>query len=175
MLGYRLLATIGGIRSWLWPSPHSHKALACLDYVTQYQVLRRQWPTGFERARHPGECIRLDWSLTRVLPMRVALAMRNGRVYSHVSHRFRAKRLWCGLIHCFLRSSAVKSVVWAVDRCVWMLLLLRNGHVSGDMVVRVGRLRASCIELSSRTPLQFSPCGRRTQGVRSGSCVAYLN
>ncbi|KAK8616934.1 hypothetical protein V6N13_116904 [Hibiscus sabdariffa] len=49
------------------------------------------------------------------------------------------------------------SLVWVVDRWVWMLLLVRNGHVSGEMVVRVGRLRASCIELSSRTPLQCPP------------------
>ncbi|KAK8634543.1 hypothetical protein V6N13_022424 [Hibiscus sabdariffa] len=46
------------------------------------------------------------------------------------------------------------SLVWVVDRWVWMLLLVRNGHVSGEMVVCVGRLRASRIELSSRTPLQ---------------------
>jgi hypothetical protein len=38
-----------------------------------------------------------------------------------------------------------------------MLLLGRNGHVSGDMVVCVGRLRAIRIELSSRTPLQYPP------------------
>ncbi|KAK8631887.1 hypothetical protein V6N13_028664 [Hibiscus sabdariffa] len=49
------------------------------------------------------------------------------------------------------------SLVWVVDRWVWMLLLVRNGHVSGEMVVCVGRLRASCIELSSRTPLQCRP------------------
>ncbi|KAK8621556.1 hypothetical protein V6N13_080989 [Hibiscus sabdariffa] len=39
------------------------------------------------------------------------------------------------------------SLVWVVDRWVWMLLLVRNGHVSGEMVVCVGRLHASCIEL----------------------------
>ncbi|KAK8670412.1 hypothetical protein V6N13_037030 [Hibiscus sabdariffa] len=49
------------------------------------------------------------------------------------------------------------SLVWVVDRWVWMLLLVRNGHLSGEMVVCVGRLRASCIELSSRTPLQCPP------------------
>ncbi|KAK8606250.1 hypothetical protein V6N13_030536 [Hibiscus sabdariffa] len=49
------------------------------------------------------------------------------------------------------------SLVWVVDRWVWMLLLVHNGHVSGEMVVCVGRLRASCIELSSRTPLQCPP------------------
>ncbi|KAK8616918.1 hypothetical protein V6N13_116888 [Hibiscus sabdariffa] len=49
------------------------------------------------------------------------------------------------------------SLVWVVDRWVWMLLLVRNGHVSGEMVVCVGRLRASCIELSSHTPLQCPP------------------
>ncbi|KAK8621550.1 hypothetical protein V6N13_080983 [Hibiscus sabdariffa] len=49
------------------------------------------------------------------------------------------------------------SLMWVVDRWVWMLLLVRNGHVSGEMVVCVGRLRASCIELSSRTPLQCPP------------------
>ncbi|KAK8684388.1 hypothetical protein V6N13_040418 [Hibiscus sabdariffa] len=49
------------------------------------------------------------------------------------------------------------SIVWVVDRWVWVLLLVRNGHVSGEMVVCVGRLRASCIELSSRTPLQRPP------------------
>ncbi|KAK8610545.1 hypothetical protein V6N13_081701 [Hibiscus sabdariffa] len=49
------------------------------------------------------------------------------------------------------------SVVWVVDRWVWMLLLVRSGHVSGEMVVCVGRLRASCIKLSSRTPLQCHP------------------
>ncbi|KAK8634753.1 hypothetical protein V6N13_022634 [Hibiscus sabdariffa] len=49
------------------------------------------------------------------------------------------------------------SLVWVVDRWVWMLLLVRNGHVSGEMVVCVGRLRASRIELSSRTPLQCRP------------------
>ncbi|KAK8631873.1 hypothetical protein V6N13_028650 [Hibiscus sabdariffa] len=49
------------------------------------------------------------------------------------------------------------SLMWVVDRWVWMLLLVRNGHVSGEMVVCVGRLRASCIELSSRTPLQCRP------------------
>ncbi|KAK8563456.1 hypothetical protein V6N12_035602 [Hibiscus sabdariffa] len=49
------------------------------------------------------------------------------------------------------------SLVWVVDRWVWMLLLVRNGHVSGEMVVCVDRLRASCIELSSRTPLQCRP------------------
>ncbi|KAK8616721.1 hypothetical protein V6N13_116691 [Hibiscus sabdariffa] len=49
------------------------------------------------------------------------------------------------------------SLVWVVDRWVWMLLLVRNGHVSGEMVVCVGKLRASCIELSSRTPLQCRP------------------
>ena len=38
-----------------------------------------------------------------------------------------------------------------------MLLLVRNGHVSGDTVVCVGRLRATCIELSSRTPPQYPP------------------
>ncbi|KAK8586363.1 hypothetical protein V6N13_009956 [Hibiscus sabdariffa] len=36
-------------------------------------------------------------------------------------------------------------------------LLVHNGHVSGEMVVCVGRLRASCIELSSRTTLQCPP------------------
>ncbi|KAK8634765.1 hypothetical protein V6N13_022646 [Hibiscus sabdariffa] len=49
------------------------------------------------------------------------------------------------------------SLVWVVDRWVWMLLLVRNGHVSGEMVVCVGRLRASRIELSSRTTLQCRP------------------
>ncbi|KAK8634913.1 hypothetical protein V6N13_022793 [Hibiscus sabdariffa] len=49
------------------------------------------------------------------------------------------------------------SLVWVLDRWVWMLLLVRNGHVSGEMVVCVGRLRASRIELSSRTPLQCRP------------------
>ncbi|KAK8640512.1 hypothetical protein V6N13_008265 [Hibiscus sabdariffa] len=49
------------------------------------------------------------------------------------------------------------SLVRVVDRWVWMLLLVRNGHVSGEMVVCVGRLRASGIELSSRTPLQCPP------------------
>ncbi|KAK8616877.1 hypothetical protein V6N13_116847 [Hibiscus sabdariffa] len=49
------------------------------------------------------------------------------------------------------------SLVWVVDRWVWMLLLVRNGHVSGEMVVCVGRLRASCIDLSSHTPLQCPP------------------
>ncbi|KAK8667414.1 hypothetical protein V6N13_007564 [Hibiscus sabdariffa] len=49
------------------------------------------------------------------------------------------------------------SLVWVVDRWVWMLLLVRNGHVSCEMVVCVDRLRASCIELSSRTPLQCRP------------------
>ncbi|KAK8640818.1 hypothetical protein V6N13_008570 [Hibiscus sabdariffa] len=49
------------------------------------------------------------------------------------------------------------SLVWVVDRWVWMLLLVLNGHVSGEMVVCVDRLRASCIELSSRTPLQCRP------------------
>ncbi|KAK8670620.1 hypothetical protein V6N13_037238 [Hibiscus sabdariffa] len=49
------------------------------------------------------------------------------------------------------------SLVWVLDRWVWMLLLVRNGHVSGEMVVCVGRLRASCIELSSRSPLQCPP------------------
>ena len=38
-----------------------------------------------------------------------------------------------------------------------MLLLVRNGHVSGDLVVCDGRLRATCIELSSHTPLQYHP------------------
>ncbi|KAK8523961.1 hypothetical protein V6N13_105175 [Hibiscus sabdariffa] len=47
------------------------------------------------------------------------------------------------------------SVVWVVDRWVWMLLLVRNGHVSGEMVVCVGRLRASCIELC-RAALLFN-------------------
>lgn len=45
---------------------------------------------------------------------------------------------------------------WVVDRWSRMLPLVRNGHVSGDTVVCVGRLRASRIELSSRTPLQQS-------------------
>ncbi|KAK8660463.1 hypothetical protein V6N13_051389 [Hibiscus sabdariffa] len=49
------------------------------------------------------------------------------------------------------------SVVWVVDRWVWMLLLVRNGHMSGEMVVCVDRLRASCIKLSSRTTLQCPP------------------
>ncbi|KAK8635130.1 hypothetical protein V6N13_023007 [Hibiscus sabdariffa] len=49
------------------------------------------------------------------------------------------------------------SLVRVVDRWVWMLLLVRNGHVSGEMVVCVGMLCASCIELSSRTPLQCPP------------------
>ncbi|KAK8659446.1 hypothetical protein V6N13_029647 [Hibiscus sabdariffa] len=49
------------------------------------------------------------------------------------------------------------SVVWVVDRWVWMLLLVRNGHVGGEMVVCIGRLYASCIKLSSRTPLQCPP------------------
>ncbi|KAK8659440.1 hypothetical protein V6N13_029641 [Hibiscus sabdariffa] len=49
------------------------------------------------------------------------------------------------------------SVVWVVDRWVWVLLLVRNGHVSGEMVVCIGRLRASCIKQSSRTPLQCPP------------------
>ena len=35
-----------------------------------------------------------------------------------------------------------------------MLPPVRNGHMSGAMVVRVGRLRARCIELSTRHPLQ---------------------
>ncbi|KAK8660500.1 hypothetical protein V6N13_051426 [Hibiscus sabdariffa] len=38
-----------------------------------------------------------------------------------------------------------------------MLLLVRNGDVSGEMVVCVDRLHASCIELSSRTTLQCPP------------------
>ncbi|KAK8640522.1 hypothetical protein V6N13_008275 [Hibiscus sabdariffa] len=49
------------------------------------------------------------------------------------------------------------SLVRVVDRWVWMLLLVHNGHVSGEMVLCVGRLRASCIELSSCTPLQCPP------------------
>ncbi|KAK8590493.1 hypothetical protein V6N13_057386 [Hibiscus sabdariffa] len=49
------------------------------------------------------------------------------------------------------------SVVWFFDWWVWMLLLVRNGHVSGEMVVCLGRLRASCIELWSRTTLQCPP------------------
>ncbi|KAK8670510.1 hypothetical protein V6N13_037128 [Hibiscus sabdariffa] len=49
------------------------------------------------------------------------------------------------------------SLVWVVDRWVWMLLLVRKGHVSGEMVVCVGRLRASCIELSNSSPLQCPP------------------
>ncbi|KAK8640880.1 hypothetical protein V6N13_008632 [Hibiscus sabdariffa] len=49
------------------------------------------------------------------------------------------------------------SLVWVVDRWVWMLLLVRNGHVSGEMVVCVDKLRASCIKLSSCTPLQCRP------------------
>ncbi|KAK8631865.1 hypothetical protein V6N13_028642 [Hibiscus sabdariffa] len=52
-----------------------------------------------------------------------------------------------------VRASARPMSQW----WVWMLLLVRNGHVSGEMVVCVGRLRASCIELSSRTPLQCRP------------------
>ncbi|KAK8640914.1 hypothetical protein V6N13_008666 [Hibiscus sabdariffa] len=49
------------------------------------------------------------------------------------------------------------SLMWVVDRWVWMLLLVRNGHVTGETVVCVDRLCASCIELSSRTPLQCHP------------------
>ncbi|KAK8489954.1 hypothetical protein V6N13_003600 [Hibiscus sabdariffa] len=67
--------------------------------------------------------------------------------------------LGCG-VPSLIVSSAPRpnlSVVWVVDRWVWMLLLVRNGHVSGEMVVCVGRLRASCIELSSRTTLQCPP------------------
>ncbi|KAK8616831.1 hypothetical protein V6N13_116801 [Hibiscus sabdariffa] len=65
----------------------------------------------------------------------------------------------CG-VPSLIVSSAPRSnllLVWVVDRWVWMLLLVRNGHVSGEMVVCVSRLRASCIELSSRTPLQCPP------------------
>lgn len=61
----------------------------------------------------------------------------------------------CALVHCFLRSAIMKMVVWVVDRCSLMLPLVRNGHVSGDLVVCIGRLRATCIELSSRTSLQY--------------------
>lgn len=57
-----------------------------------------------------------------------------------------------------------------------MLLLVRNGHVSGDMVVCVGRLRATRIELSSRTPLQYPPLAAVVpKGGLEGSCVAYPN
>ncbi|KAK8475452.1 hypothetical protein V6N13_021756 [Hibiscus sabdariffa] len=69
------------------------------------------------------------------------------------------KKHGCG-VPSLIVSSAPRpnlSVVWVVDRWVWMLLLVRNGHVSGEMVVCVGRLRASCIELSSRTTLQCPP------------------
>ncbi|KAK8684292.1 hypothetical protein V6N13_040322 [Hibiscus sabdariffa] len=65
----------------------------------------------------------------------------------------------CG-VPSFIVSSAPRpnlSVVWVVDRWVWMLLLVHNGHVSGEMVLCVGRLRASCIKLSSHTPLQCPP------------------
>ncbi|KAK8670665.1 hypothetical protein V6N13_037283 [Hibiscus sabdariffa] len=65
----------------------------------------------------------------------------------------------CG-VPSLISSSAPRSnlsLVWVVDRWVWMLLLVRNGHVSGEMVVCVGRIRASCIELSSRSPLQCPP------------------
>ncbi|KAK8640693.1 hypothetical protein V6N13_008445 [Hibiscus sabdariffa] len=64
------------------------------------------------------------------------------------------------------------SLVWVVDRWVWMLLLVRNGHVSGEMVVCVDRLRASCIELSSRTPLQCRPL---VVVVPKGLCILSLD
>ncbi|KAK8557888.1 hypothetical protein V6N12_010111 [Hibiscus sabdariffa] len=53
-----------------------------------------------------------------------------------------------------------------------MLLLVRNGHVSGEMVVCVDRLRASCIELSSRTPLQCRPL---VVVVPKGLCILSLD
>ncbi|KAK8670520.1 hypothetical protein V6N13_037138 [Hibiscus sabdariffa] len=75
------------------------------------------------------------------------------------------------------------SLVWVVDRWVWMLLLVRNGHVSGEMVVCVGRLRASCIELSSRSPLQCPPlvavvpkgCDRDPAPVARSLCILSLD
>ncbi|KAK8616707.1 hypothetical protein V6N13_116677 [Hibiscus sabdariffa] len=66
-------------------------------------------------------------------------------------------RLWCPSLIVSSAPRSNLSLVWVVDRWVWMLLLVRNGHVSGEMVVCVDRLRASCIELSSRTPLQCRP------------------
>ena len=81
----------------------------------------------------------------------------------------RAYRLWCALVHCFLCSSTMKMVVRVGDRCAWMLPLVRNGHVSGNLVVCICRLRATCIELPSHTPLQFLPlwslCPRGAIGI----------
>ena len=64
----------------------------------------------------------------------------------------RAKRSWRGPARCFLCSPR-----WVVVRCARSLPFVRNGHVSGALVVRVGRLRARRIELSTRAPLQSLP------------------
>jgi hypothetical protein len=62
-----------------------------------------------------------------------------------------------------------KLVVWVEDRCSSMLPLVRNWHMSGNLVVCICRLRASCIELPNHTPLQFLPerslCPRGAVGI----------
>lgn len=65
----------------------------------------------------------------------------------------------CGLASFIVSSASLteKSVVWVVDWCAWMLPLVRNGHVSGNLVVCICRLRATSIELPSHTPLHYLP------------------
>lgn len=65
----------------------------------------------------------------------------------------RARRSRRVFARCFLFPSSVNSVAWVVVRCAPMLPSVRDRHMSGKMVVRIGRLRALGIELSSRTPL----------------------
>lgn len=81
---------------------------------------------------------------------------------------YRAKRLWCGLVRCFFRSLTNTLVGGLLDRCARMLLLVRNGHMSGVLVVCIGRLCATCIELSSRTPLHYLPLLSSTSGGAIG-------
>lgn len=50
----------------------------------------------------------------------------------------------CGVASPTVSSACLSGSLgwWVVERCAWILLLLRNGRMSGDWVVRVGRLRA---------------------------------
>ena len=111
----------------------------------------------FSRVNRPG---RLECSVRATRP-RDSVAL------------YHANRLRRGLVRHLLSSSIEFSARRVVARCAWMLPIFRNGHVSGDSVVCVGRLRARW----HRTVEPHASSVKPPPVVRgqSGSCAVYLS
>lgn len=109
---------------------------------------------------------RANWLERLVCPVRLARSRRSIALYH-------ANRLRRGPVHRFLNPSTEFSARRVVARCAWMLSIFRNGHVSGDSVVCVGRLRARWHRTVELHASSFKP-PPLVRG-QSGSCVVYLS